>query len=288
MTKRFSGIIKSVFWTATLVFIFAGAPAYARQQQSAGTTGTEQSAQAQQATGAGQSTPPQQATPPQQTTPPAQTTPPSQTTPSKDKKDQKADDPDNPKNDRLFMVVANYATVEHPTVITPLTVKEKFKMGAEDAFDTYSIPLAAVLAAIAQAKNDDASWGQGWLPYGKRLAAGYGDTVIGSFMTTGVFPSILHEDPRYFRLGTGTKRARSWYALKRILIIRNDRGGNEFNFSEFGGNATAAGISLTYHSRAELNFSSWAGDYGTQIAIDVIANQCKEFWPDIKKKVFKK
>ena len=117
-------------------------------------------------------------------------------------------------------MVANYATVEHPKVITPLTAKEKFKIGAEDAFDTYSIPLAALLAAIAQAKNDDASWGQGWVAYSKRLAAGYGDTVIGSFMTTGVFPSMLHEDPRYFRLGTGTKKARSWYALKRIMVIR--------------------------------------------------------------------
>ena len=212
-----------------------------------------------------------------------------QTTPDKDKKkDEKKDDPDNPKNDRLFMVVANYATVEHPKVITPLTAKEKFKIGAEDAFDTYSVPLAAVLAAISQAKNDDASWGQGWGAYGKRLAAGYGDTVIGSFMTTGVFPSLLHEDPRYFRMGTGTKKARSLYALKRIVVIRNDRGGTEFNFSEFGGNATAAGISLTYHSRADLNVSNWASGFGTQIAIDVVANQCKEFWPDIRQKLFKK
>jgi hypothetical protein len=286
---------KQTVWMTAVAIIFGAVPAFAQAQQSSSTSGTDQSAQTEQATGTAQAgqtqqtTPPPQTIPPQQTTAPQQTTPPQQTaTQDKDKKDDKKDDPDNPKNDRLFMVVANYATVEHPKVITPLTAKEKFKIGAEDAFDTYSIPLAAVLAAIAQAKNDDASWGQGWLPYGKRLAAGYGDTVIGSFMTTGVFPSMLHEDPRYFRLGTGTKRARSWYALKRILVIRNDRGGNEFNFSEFGGNATAAAISLTYHSRADLNFSSWAGDYGTQIAIDVIANQCKEFWPDIRKKVLHK
>jgi hypothetical protein len=267
---------KPTLWIAMLALAFSAAPALAQQ--------SGEIAQAGQT----QQTPPPQTTPPT-TTPP--TTQPQQTAgqdKDKDKKDEKKDDPDNPKNDRLFLVVANYATVEHPNVITPLTAKQKFKIGAEDAFDTYSIPLAALLAAIAQAKNDDASWGQGWLPYGKRLAAGYGDTVIGSFMTTGVFPSMLHEDPRYFRLGTGTKKARSWYALKRILVIRNDRGGSEFNFSEFGGNGAAAAISLTYHSRADLNFSSWAGDYGTQIAIDVIANQAKEFWPDIRKKVLHK
>jgi hypothetical protein len=252
-----------------LAFVFAPAPTLARPQETQSATGAAQSTQTQQSAGPDKDKPAQ----------------------DKDKKDEKKDqkgDPDNPKNDRLFLVVANYATVEHPTVITPLTAKAKFKLGAEDAFDTYSIPLAALLAAIAQAKNDDPAWGQGWLPYGKRLAAGYGDTVIGSFMTTGVFPSILHEDPRYFRKGAGTKKSRSLYALRRIAVTRNDRGGSEFNFSEFGGNAVAAGISLTYHSRAELNFSSWAGDYATQIAIDVIANQAKEFWPDIRKKVFKK
>ncbi len=272
---------KSILVTALLTAAFSVTPVFAQGD-------TAQADQTQQAPPTQQTAPPPQTTPPPATQTPA-TTQTSPTTPDKDKKkDEKKDDPDNPKNDRLFMVVANYATVEHPKVITPLTAKEKFKIGAEDAFDTYSVPLAAVLAAISQAKNDDASWGQGWGAYGKRLAAGYGDTVIGSFMTTGVFPSLLHEDPRYFRMGTGTKKARSLYALKRIVVIRNDRGGTEFNFSEFGGNATAAGISLTYHSRADLNVSNWASGFATQIAIDVVANQCKEFWPDIRQKLFKK
>ena len=276
---------KPTLWMATLIIALGASPAFAQTQTSSSASGTDQSTQTQQTTQTLQTTGTAQAGQTQQTA--------GQDKDKKDekkdvKKDEKKEDPNNPKNDRLFLVVANYATVEHPAVITPLRAKEKFKLGAEDAFDTYSIPLAALLAAIAQAKNDDPAWGQGWLPYGKRLAAGYGDTVIGSFMTTGVFPSILHEDPRYFRKGTGTKGSRSLYALKRIVLIRADSGRTEFNFSEFGGNAVAAGISLTYHSREDLNFSSWAGDYATQIAIDVIANQAKEFWPDIRKKVFKR
>ena len=290
--------LKLTMWTVMLALTFVAVPAFAQSEQTSSAAVAEnplkdeQAAQTQQTSGTAQSTQTQQSNSQDKDKTAQDKDKTSQnkdkTAQDKDKKDEKKDDPENPKNDRLFLVVANYATVEHPKEITPLTAKQKFKIGAEDAFDTYSIPLAAVLAAIAQAKNDDPSWGQGWLPYGKRLAAGYGDTVIGSFMTTGVFPSLLHEDPRYFRKGTGTKKSRSLYALKRIFVIRNDRGGSEFNFSEFGGNAVAAGISLTYHSRAELNASSWAGDYATQIAIDVIANQAKEFWPDIRHKLFKK
>jgi hypothetical protein len=274
-------------WGMLFAITVAAAPAIARGQETLGagvTAGAVQPADAQQqTTGTAQAGQTEQ-TSSQQQTPPPQTTPPAQSTgPDKDKKDEKADDPNNPKNDRIFLVIPNYGTVEHPTAnIPPLTVKQKFKTGAEDAFDTYSVPLAGIVAAISQAKNDDAAWGQGWGAYGKRYAATYADTVIGSFMTTGVFPSLLHEDPRYFRMGSGGFRKRSWYALTRLFVIRTDAGKQQFNYSEFMGNATAAGISLTYHTVQERNFSSFAGDYATQIAIDAFANQLKEFWPDIR------
>jgi hypothetical protein len=204
------------------------------------------------------------------------------------KDEKKQDDNVNPKNDRIFMVIPNYTTVEVPVAFKPLTAKEKFKLGAEDAFDPYAFPLAGILAGIAQAKNDDAAWGQGWKGFGKRYAAGYADTVSGSFMTTGVFPSMLHEDPRYFRKGTGGFRKRSLYALRRMFVITTDSGGATFNFSEYGGNAVAAGISQIYHSKEERGFSNFASDFGTQVLIDVVANQTKEFWPDIRHKLFKK
>jgi hypothetical protein len=282
-------------WGMLLAITVAAAPAFARRQENLGsglTAGADRSTDVrQQITSASQDGQVQQ-TPPPQTTPPAQTTP-VQTTPPQtagqdkdkkdEKKDEKADDPNNPKNDRIFLVIPNYGTVEHPTAnIPPLTVKQKFKTGAEDAFDTYSVPLAGIVAAISQAENSDAAWGQGWGAYGKRYAATYADTVLGSFMTTGVFPSLLHEDPRYFRMGSGGFRKRSWYAVTRLFVIRTDAGKHQFNYSEFMGNATAAGISLTYHTVQERNFSSFAGDYATQIAIDAFANQLKEFWPDIR------
>lgn len=204
------------------------------------------------------------------------------------KPDAAKQDADNPKNSRIFLVIPNYATVEKPQKFVPLTVKQKFALGADGAFDPYAFGLAAILAGIAQAKNDDAAWHQGWEGYGKRYAAAFGDATIGSFMTTGVFPSIFHEDPRYFRLGKGGFKHRSGYALKRLFVTRTDSDHSQFNFSEFLGNAAAAGISQTYHSRQERGFSNFGSDYATQIAIDVIANQLKEFWPDIRHKIFKK
>jgi hypothetical protein len=204
------------------------------------------------------------------------------------KQDSANQDANNPTNDRIFMVIPNYTTVEALHKYVPLTAKEKFKLGAEDAFDPFAFPLAGVLAGIAQAKNDDAAWGQGWKGFGKRYAAGFGDATIGSFMTTGVFPSVFRQDPRYFREAEGGFWHRSGYAMKRLFVIRSDSNRGQFNISEFGGNATAAAISLTYHSKEERDLSSYTSDLLTQIVIDAISNQLKEFWPDIRRKIFGK
>jgi len=290
--NRVSGLSAQISARILLVMVvaivFAVVPASARTQEASSTTVADQSTGTAQTTGTAQSSGTTQST---QMPPPASAQDQDKTAQDKDKKDQKKDDkndPNNPKNDRIFLVIPNYGTVEHPTAnVPPLTVKQKFKTGAEDAFDTYSIPLAGIVAAISQAKNDDPAWGQGWGAYGKRYAATYADTVIGSFLTTGVYPSLLHQDPRYFRKGTGGFRNRSWYALTKLFVTRTDAGKPQFNYSGFVGNATAAAISLTYHTKQERNFSSFAGDYATQIAIDAFANQLKEFWPDIRHKFHK-
>jgi hypothetical protein len=292
MKTTLFGSTKLILCLSVLAYACAVAPAFGFARQSTGTSsgtnsGATGNAQASQATQP-QTPPPAQGQSQTQAPPPAQTAAGQDKDKKDDQKDPK-DDSDNPKNDRIFLVIPNFGTVEHPaTKITPLPVKEKFKLALEDSFDTYSVPLAAIVAAINQAEDGDAAWGQGWGAYGKRFAAGYGDTVIGSFMTSGVFPSLLREDPRYFRLGTGGFRKRSAYAMKKLFVIRKDSGGNTFNFSEFGGNAAAAGISLTYHTQQDRNVSNFFSDYATQIAIDAFANQLKEFWPDIRKKLFKK
>jgi len=290
--NRVPGLIARISARTSFVIIvsimFAAGPVIARQQESSSNTGAEQSTGTAQITGATQSSGTTESAKTEQSA----TQDKDKAEQDKDKKEQKKDekeDPNNPKNDRIFMVIPNYGTVEHPTAnILPLTRKQKFKTGAEDAFDTYSIPLAGIVAAISQAKNDDAAWGQGWGAYGKRYAATYADTVIGSFLTTGVYPSLLHQDPRYFRKGSGGFRNRSWYALTRLFVTRTDAGKPQFNYSGFVGNATAAAISLTYHTQQDRNFSNFAGDYATQIAIDAFANQLKEFWPDIRHKFRKK
>jgi hypothetical protein len=224
-------------------------------------------------------------TQPQQQQPPATTAPPQSQSqpPQKPAGDKPADAPDKAarKDDRIFGVMPNHLTINGTSQVEPLTWKGKFKITAEGAFDPYEFVIVGVIAGIHQAENTDPPFGQGMEGYAKRYGTGFGDQAIGNMMTGAVFPSILRTDPRYFRLGEGTISHRLGYSLTRIFITRTDSGHRMFNFSEFAGNAAAAGISNVYYPRQDRTISNNLNTWATQIAIDCFGNELKEFWPDI-------
>jgi len=191
-------------------------------------------------------------------------------------------------NDRIFEVLPNYGTVENARELPPLTAGQKFRLATAGVFDWGSYPFNAILSGIAQAKNDPKEWGQGWGAYGKRYTASFADNSIGTYMTTAIFPSLLHEDPRYYQLGKGRVVHRAYHAVNRLFAVRTDSGHERFNFSESTGNAAAAAISNFYHVPEDRTASRTATTFAFLILYDGMNNELKEFWPDIRRKVFHK
>jgi hypothetical protein len=117
---------------------------------------------------------------------------------------------------RILGITPNYRTSPSLLNYEPLTVGEKFKVASEDSFDRGTVALAAFFGAEGQLTNANRTFGQGGAGFGRYFGAAYGDLVIGDYMTEAVFPTLLHQDPRYFRRGTGTGRARLRYAMARL------------------------------------------------------------------------
>jgi hypothetical protein len=184
-------------------------------------------------------------------------------------------------NDRVFMVMPNYLTVENASSAPRLSAGEKFKYATLDTFDYFVYPYIGAQAAIAQAQNSPKEYKQGWEAYGLRYGQAFGDNGIGNYMTEAVFPIFLHQDPRYYQLGHGGFWHRTYYALSRVVITRGDSGNAEINFSEICGNAANAAISRSYHVDSERNAGDATITWWTQIGWDAAANFSKEFWPDI-------
>jgi hypothetical protein len=99
----------------------------------------------------------------------------------------------------------------------PLTRGEKSKIATEDAFDRGTFALAALFAGESQLTNANRSFGQGAAGYGRYFATSFADFAIGDYMTEAIYPSLLHQDPRYFRRGTGTGWSRLSYAAGQIF-----------------------------------------------------------------------
>jgi hypothetical protein len=192
--------------------------------------------------------------------------------------------PPAPADKRIFWIIPNYRTFPSLKDYKPLTVKAKFKIATQDSFDRGTVALAAAFAGQGQLTNSNPSFGQGMKGYAHYFATAFADFAVGNYMTEAIYPTLLHQDPRYFRSGTGSGRSRLAHAVKQVFWTHRDSGGTQFNFSEIGGNSTAAAISMAYYPD-NRNASNAASKLGIQVGLDMAGNIMKEFWPDLKKKL---
>jgi hypothetical protein len=201
--------------------------------------------------------------------------------------DQPSNQPQEQESKRILGIVPNYRTSPSLSHYEPLTVREKFKIATEDAFDRGTVVLAGVFGGYGQLTNSNRSFGQGAAGFGRYFGTAYGDLVIGDYMTEAVFPALLHQDPRYFRKGTGSGWSRLGYAAGQILWTHTDSGGTQFNYSEIIGNSTAVAISTAYYTDNRTAHDA-VGKLGVQLGVDMAANVLKEFWPEIQRKFRRK
>jgi hypothetical protein len=193
--------------------------------------------------------------------------------------------PDNAVDDhRMFKVLPNYKTINDPEQpVIAMSPREKFAL-VQHYFDPFTFVFTSITAGIEQASNEKEGYGQGAMGFAKRYGADFTDGFTNELFVTGVFPSLMHEDPRYYRLGHGSAFKRTAYALSRILITHSDSGTARFNSSEFLGNIASGALSMTYYPQSERSVSGVFSRMSVEIGYDSLFNVLKEFYPDLKRK----
>jgi hypothetical protein len=190
----------------------------------------------------------------------------------------------------IFGIVPDYDTVRNSNgVIQPISAKTKFWLATEDVFDPFSFLITGIYAGISQATNQYPEFGQGAVGYAKRYGGAFADGAIGNYLTEGLFPVMLHQDPRLFRMGpTHGFWKRVGYSASRVLVTRADSGATQFNFSEIIGNGVAAGISTAYYPDSGRNVHAAVDKWVLDVGSDAGFNVLREFWPDMRQKLFEK
>ena len=145
---------------------------------------------------------------------------------------------------------------------------------------------AALDAGYSQWQADFPGYGLGAQGYAKRFGAAYADQFSGIFWGNAVYPSLLHEDPRYFREGEGTVRHRGLHAIASTVWTKHDNGTWGPNYANVLGNLTAGGLSNIYYPATDRGVELTLERAATVTAEGVLGAIFVEFWPDISQKLF--
>jgi hypothetical protein len=178
---------------------------------------------------------------------------------------------------RAFGVLPMFYAVYDSNPV-PLGSKLKFKLAFRTAIDPFSIGADFFLAGVKQADNSP-SYGQGFQGYAKRVGADYANGFTDIMIGGALLPSVLHQDPRYFYQGTGSKKSRVLHALSGPFMAKGDNGHWQPNYSSVGGYLSSGAIANTYYPGRNRGtavvFSIALVDAGATMVADVI----QEFIP---------
>lgn len=151
---------------------------------------------------------------------------------------------------RVLGIIPNFYT-SFVWDAAPMVAKQKFKMAVRARSDPFSFVAAGIAAGIQQGRNTYPSFGDDALGYGKRYAGVYVTGTLSRFLGSAVYPSLFHQDPRYFYKGAGSVRQRAWYAMTRSVVSRGDNGKWQPNYSHILGGMSAGAISNLYYPGKE-------------------------------------
>lgn len=182
---------------------------------------------------------------------------------------------------RILRVMPDFNMTNNQQAL-PLSSRQKFQLMFKSSTDPFIFVTAALVAGLDQAQDAFPGYGQGMVGYAKRFGASYADTADGNLWGSAILPSLLHEDPRYFRRGAGSFLRRALYSASAAVWCRRDNRRWGPNYSNVGGNLIAGGISNLYYPASDRGFSLTIDRAMVVTAEGMISTEIIEFWPDIE------
>ncbi|WP_263416402.1 hypothetical protein [Terriglobus albidus] len=163
----------------------------------------------------------------------------------------------------------------------PISTSQKFNLAFHSITDPATIGLAVVAGGYGEYSDNHTGYGHGPAGYFKRFGAAYADNANGTLIGNAILPSLLHQDPRYYRKGDGSIASRIVYSALTTFICHGDNGRRQFNVSNVLGNFIAGGISNAYYPSDERGAALTIENASIVTVEGMIGAQLLEFSPDL-------
>jgi len=164
----------------------------------------------------------------------------------------------------------------------PLNTKLKFHLAWRSLIDPTVFLEAGAIAGGEQFQGMYPGFGSGAEGFGKRYGAALANTFDSRMLGQALFPSIFHQDPRYFYKGTGSTTSRATYAAEQAVVCRGDNGHQQFCFSHILAYFAAGAVSNLYYPQGNRGASLVAENGLIEIGGSAAANLLREFvWPQM-------
>jgi hypothetical protein len=192
----------------------------------------------------------------------------------------------NQQTKRVLGLVPNFRSVSADVKLPPMSPKEKFIVAGKDTFDYSALFVAGIQAGFAMNSKSYPEFHQGTAGYARYYWHTLADMTSENFFVGGLGPIVFKQDNRFYTLGHGSFRKRTFYAVTRVLVTRKDDGDETFNFSEVIGSGASAGLSTLWYPKQYQTWTKVGQKWLTSDLIDCFNFWWKEWWPTANKYVF--
>lgn len=183
---------------------------------------------------------------------------------------------------RILGFMPNFRSVSGGSKPHPPGWKYNFTVATHQATDYSSFVFLGMTSLTAEGMDVHPSLGKGVSGFYAYTWRGFLDKSDNTYLSAWLLPSLLHEDTRYYALGTGHSiPMRALYVISRQGVARTYGGRETPNIAGLGAKVLTQVVSRAYYPKSATSFAVLASKFGYSVMRDIAITAIREFYPDV-------
>lgn len=168
---------------------------------------------------------------------------------------------------RSFILFPGFDVVQQTTKpIPPLRTHQKFELAFRTTADVSLLMRAEITTMYEHAVGEGPFYQPGGAGYAQLYGYNVANLASGFMFSDGLVPAIAHQDPRYFRKGSGPVKARLMWALRSEFVAFSDQGKPMPNYGNIVGLGMSSLLSNAYLPSQNVSVGKTFEGYGIKLA----------------------